>query len=131
VFLPSLLVFVALDAVWITLVASGLYAPLKPILKADVDLLAAAASWLCIVLGNYCFVLPRTGGGATPWCTVGQGALFGALLYGTVDLTNAALLAFWSWKIALVDIAWGTAASALLALTQRTLASAFPSLGLM
>lgn len=60
-----------------------------------------------------------------------QGALFGLLLYGTVDLTNCALIEHWSRSVAAVDMVWGALASALLALAQRTLASAFPSLGLM
>jgi uncharacterized membrane protein len=30
----------------------------------------------------------------------------GLLLYGTVDLTNCALLQGWSWTVALVDMAW-------------------------
>jgi uncharacterized membrane protein len=59
-----------------------------------------------------------------------QGALFGLLLYGTVDLTNCALLTAWGWNVALVDMAWGTLACAVLSLTQRSLASYFPSLGL-
>jgi hypothetical protein len=28
-----------------------------------------------------------------------QGALFGFLLYGTVDLTNCALIQNWSWRV--------------------------------
>lgn len=61
---------------------------------------------------------------------VSQGALFGLLLYGTVDLTNCALLTSWSWTVTLVDMTWGSLACSVLALTQRTLCSCFPSLGL-
>jgi hypothetical protein len=88
-------------------------------------------SWLCIVAGNYVFVLPRTGGGAPAWHVIGQGALFGLLLYGTVDLTNCALLSGWGWTVAGVDMVWGALASSVLALTQRTLAGVSPSAGLM
>ena len=63
--------------------------------------------------------------------TAPQGALFGFLLYGTVDLTNCALVEHWSWTVTGVDMVWGSIASSVLALTQRTLASCFPSLGLM
>jgi uncharacterized membrane protein len=112
-------------------VAKGLYAGLKPILRPDPDAVAALLSWLCIVAGNYVFVLPRTGSGAPAWHVISQGALFGLLLYGTVDLTNCALLSGWDWPVAGVDMAWGAIASSVLALTQRTLASLSPSAGLM
>lgn len=45
----------------------------------------------------------------------------GLLLYGTVDLTNCALLTGWSWTVALVDMAWGTTACAVLAVVQNKL----------
>ncbi|GBF87330.1 membrane protein [Raphidocelis subcapitata] len=130
VFLPSLVAFVALDFVWIKFVGAGVYSGLAPILKPQPDAGAALASWVCIVAGAYCFVLPKTGGGKPAWAVIGQGAMFGFLLYGTVDLTNCALLLNWGWRVALTDMAWGSIACSVLALTQRSLCSAFPSLGI-
>jgi uncharacterized membrane protein len=52
-----------------------------------------------------------------------QGAIMGVLLYGTVDLTNCALVSSWSWLISLVDMAWGTTACAVTALVQVSLYS--------
>lgn len=130
VFLPSFFAFVFLDIIWITFVGKDVYAGLKPILKESPDAVAALLSWLCIVLGAYVFVLPRTGGGRPAWQVIAQGALFGLLLYGTVDLTNCALVTAWSWTVTLVDMAWGSLACSVLALTQRTLCTCFPSLGL-
>jgi uncharacterized membrane protein len=37
-----------------------------------------------------------------------RGALFGALAYGTYDLTNLATLKGYTWQVAAVDIVWGT-----------------------
>jgi Predicted membrane protein (DUF2177) len=48
-----------------------------------------------------------------------QGALMGALLYGTVDFTNAALLVGWDRTLAVIDVAWGTVACAGLAALQQ------------
>ncbi len=63
VLLPSLVAFVALDGVWIGLVAKNFYFDrVGPGLKDDVDMLAAALSWVCIVAANQVFVLPRTRG---------------------------------------------------------------------
>jgi len=50
-----------------------------------------------------------------------QGALYGLVLYGTVDLTNTALLTHWPWRVALVDMTWGSLANALLAASQNRL----------
>lgn len=130
VLLPSLIAFVVLDLLWITVVAKDLYAGLKPILKDSPDVVAAQLSWLCIVLANYVFVLPRTGGGTPAWKTIGQGVTFGVLLYGTVDLTNCALVKEWTWLVTLVDMLWGALACSVLAIIQRTLCDLFPSLGM-
>ncbi|KAF8061079.1 hypothetical protein HT031_004539 [Scenedesmus sp. PABB004] len=119
----SLLVFVLLDGAWISAAtAAGVYAPLAPLLRPAPDLAAAALSWCCIVGANLAFVLPRTAGRAVSGA-VAQGALLGVLLYGTVDLTNTALLTGWSWRVSAVDIAWGTCACAALAVVQQRLAA--------
>lgn len=64
IFLPSLVAFVVLDGIWISVVAGNFYnTNLKPILKPNVDYAAAALSWICIVAINQVFVLPRTSNG--------------------------------------------------------------------
>ncbi|WIA23426.1 hypothetical protein OEZ85_000181 [Tetradesmus obliquus] len=120
VFLPSFIVFVLLDYAWITTASSVYQSHLKPILKPDVDAVAALLSWICIVAVNQVFVLPSIIGRSAFYC-LGQGALMGVLLYGTVDLTNCALLTGWSWTVALVDMAWGTTACAVLSMVQSRL----------
>lgn len=121
VYLPSLLAFIVLDGIWIGLVASDFYmSRLKPVLKPT-DPAAALLSWICIVAINYVFVLPRNVGSTSAFSSLGQGAVMGLLLYGTVDLTNCALIQEWSWLISLVDMAWGTTACAVTALVQVNL----------
>ncbi len=44
--------------------------------------------------------------------TLGLGALFGFLAYATYDLTNLATLRGYTVTVALVDMAWGTALTA-------------------
>lgn len=79
VFLPSFFAFVILDVIWITFVGKDVYAGLRPILKENPDTAAALLSWMCIVLGNYIFVLPRTGGGRPAWHVIGQVRCWGGL----------------------------------------------------
>jgi uncharacterized membrane protein len=42
-----------------------------------------------------------------------NGALFGFFAYATYDLTNMATLKVWSLQLTLVDMAWGTALTAM------------------
>ena len=44
--------------------------------------------------------------------TLLNGALFGAIAYATYDLTNQATMKVWPVHVTLVDIAWGTFATA-------------------
>jgi uncharacterized membrane protein len=41
-----------------------------------------------------------------------RSALLGLVAYGVYDMTNMATLRFWSWKLALVDLTWGTLVAA-------------------
>ncbi len=43
------------------------------------------------------------------------GAIFGFVAYATYDLTNAATLKTWSWKITFADMGWGLFATAVAA----------------
>lgn len=42
---------------------------------------------------------------------IGRAALVGLVAYGVYDFTNLATLRVWSWRLALVDLAWGVFAS--------------------
>ena len=41
-----------------------------------------------------------------------MGAVLGLVAYGTYDITNLSTLKGWSVKLAVIDIAWGTALTA-------------------
>ena len=51
------------------------------------------------------------------------GALFGALAYGTYDLTNLATLNGFTVKVAVVDIVWGSSLTAICAVAGRLVAN--------
>ncbi len=46
---------------------------------------------------------------------LGNGALIGALAYGTYEFTNLAILKDWSWQMVWLDALWGTALTAVAA----------------
>lgn len=103
------LVFLALDAVWLTLSSNTLYRPLLgPILREGFALGPAAAFYL-IYVGGMVFFAVRPGLLAgSPLTALIQGAALGFVAYATYDLTNQATLKVWSTTITLADLAWGT-----------------------
>ena len=108
--------FCILDAVWLTVMGKVLYKPtLGDILLPTVNLPPAVAFYLIYPIGILVFgVLPGLkAGSVTP--AILYAALFGALAYATYDLTNLATLREWPVSLALIDMAWGTAVSAVCA----------------
>ena len=70
----------------------------------------AALFYFVHAAGIVVFAIPQ----ATGWTTtLLYGALFGFFVYAAYDLTNLATLHGWSISVAVVDLAWGTAATAI------------------
>ena len=110
----TLVVLVVVDAAWLALVAAPMFATvLGPLLKPRPDL-AAAALFYVIYAGGLLVLAARPGieRGSTAHAA-GLGAVVGLTAYATFDLTSLAILERWTWGLALADMAWGTALSAL------------------
>lgn len=102
------LVFLAMDAVWLSAMHTSLYRPaIGHLMAATVDWTAAGLFYALYVTGLLVFaVAPALASGR--WANaLGRGALFGLLAYATYDLTNQATLRDWPWRVTLVDLAWG------------------------
>jgi len=109
----TLLAFLLLDGLWLGLLMGPTYKALLGSLMLDQPLLAPAALfYLLYVLGCLVFaVQPALARGS--WLHgVVRGALLGLVAYGTYDLSNWSTLHGWSAQLALMDMAWGTFASA-------------------
>ncbi len=107
------LVFLVLDAMWLTAMVDRLYRPGIGHLMLDRPNLAAAVPfYLLYLLGVVVFaVLP--GLRAQDWTTsLWLGALLGLFAYGTYGLTNLATLRGWSVPVSLADMAWGSVLTA-------------------
>ena len=106
--------FGVLDALWLTQMFSRLYQPaLGPILAPGLRLEAAGAFYLMYVTGLVLLaVRPAVLAGGGPKAAALRGASLGAFSYATYDLTNQATLAVWPVHVSVIDIAWGTFASA-------------------
>jgi uncharacterized membrane protein len=67
--------------------------------------------YLLYVMGILIFVSGSIS--ATSQSTLLYGALFGLFCYATFELTSLALLKHWSWRVAIVDMSWGSFVTAL------------------
>jgi uncharacterized membrane protein len=125
----GLLTSVVLDGLWLGVVMKSFYREgLAPVarLAADGSLAplwaAALPVYVLLVAGNAVFVLPRAG--ASRWPVVaGWGALFGFLTYGVYDLTNLSTLRAYPLSLAVVDMAWGAVATAIVSLVMRAVSA--------
>jgi uncharacterized membrane protein len=109
-YLFTLFPFLILDAVWLGFVAPSFYkTQIGHLMATDPNLLAAVIFYLLYVVGLVVFV---TGRESTLKQKALRGAFFGLVCYATYDLTNLATLRDWPLLVTVVDLLWGTFASA-------------------
>lgn len=116
-YLAALLVFGALDAIWLWTMSARFYRPtLGDILLNDLRMAPALVFYFLYPVGLTFFAIApalKTG----DWLTAVLYAAFLAIIaYGTYDLTNYATLRNWNLQITIVDLAYGATVSAISAL---------------
>ncbi|MBW8758940.1 MAG: DUF2177 family protein [Burkholderiales bacterium] len=120
--LASVATMMALDVLWIGVLARPLYSRGMGHLMAErPNVVAALAFYLLYAAGLMAFVVLRQPPGA--WkAAAAWGAAFGFMAYMTYDLTNLATLRDWPLALSFVDIAWGCVATGLAATAGRLVA---------
>lgn len=107
-----LVVVVALDAIWLGVLAKDLYRrEMGPLMSDSVRVAPAALFYLLYPLALVylaLFAAPAGWGEA-----LRRSAVVGLAAYGAYDLTNLAIVRGWSLPLALVDWAWGGTAATL------------------
>ena len=112
----TFVVMLVIDALWLGVVARGLYQQEMGSLMADQPRwLAAAAFYLAYPLGLVVFAVRPALVAHSAGHAMVLGGLFGLFAYGTYDLTNLAVLRDWPLRLTFIDLAWGTFASAVAA----------------
>jgi uncharacterized membrane protein len=108
------LIFLVIDLLWLGVLAKSFYRrTLGPLLRDPIDLKAAGLFYLVYPAGLVTFAIAPAAGNVS--AALLSGGLFGAFCYATYDLTNQATLKGWSWRLSVVDVAWGAALSAVTA----------------
>ncbi len=112
-FVVAAVVFSLIDVLWLSTVATDLYAEQLGDLKAaSPNLVGAVLVYLVLLAGLVHFVIhPAVVTGS--WRrAAGVGAFFGLVVYGVYELTNLAVVAGWPAALVPIDMAWGTFLSA-------------------
>ena len=108
-YLTVLVVFAAIDLLWLGLVAPDFYKREIGALLLEKPRLEVAVLFYILCAAGITILAVQPALTADDWTkAVFLGAVFGLCAYGTYDLTNLATLQRWSLRLAIVDMAWGT-----------------------
>ena len=116
IYLSFLITLIAIDLVWLLGVARNLYQQeMGDLMATEPKLIAGLAFYLLYALGVSIFVIAPALSKQSWLYAVQYGALFGLFCYMTYDLTNLAVIRNFPTGLAFIDIAWGSAVTALAA----------------
>ncbi|MBC7764325.1 DUF2177 family protein [Microbacteriaceae bacterium] len=106
----------AIDAVWLSVIANKFYkSQLGGLLMEKPNMPAAVLFYVIYVIGVVVFVLSPALEKQSWTHAAIYGALFGLVTYATYDLTNLSTLKGWPVKLVIVDLVWGMALTATVA----------------
>lgn len=122
------LVFLAIDAIWLTVAAQRLYRPLMGDMLVESFRLAPAALFYFIYIAGIVVFAIAPAFSSDRWTTAtSYGAFLGLFAYATYDLTNQATLKNWPVIVTVVDLGWGTFVTAVAATAGFLITRAFTS----
>lgn len=107
-FAAAAVVMLALDFLWLGVLAKGFYARHMPsLLRPDVKWAPAVLFYLLYVVAIVVFVIIPAAERKSLAYALGMGAFFGLAAYATYDLTSFALIRDFPLIVVVVDLAWG------------------------
>ncbi len=107
-YVVAAVVFLLMDAVWLTVMGERLYKPaLGDLMAAKPAVVPAVLFYLIYFFGLIYFcVAPAQASGRWAAAAV-NAAVFGLCAYATYDLTNQATLRIWPVRVTVADLMWG------------------------
>jgi uncharacterized membrane protein len=109
----ALPVFMAIDLLWVGVLARNFYKKQIGFMMADkVNWVAAIIFYVLFLAALIVFVVEPAITERNIAVALWKGALFGLITYGTYDLTNLATLKDWPVTIVIVDMIWGATLAA-------------------
>jgi uncharacterized membrane protein len=112
-YIIALPVFLAIDMVWLTLVAKNFYAKhIGYLMAKNPNLIAALIFYFIFIAGLIIFVITPALNNKMWTQALFAGIFFGLVTYATYDLTNLATVKDWPLIVTIVDLMWGMFVSA-------------------
>ncbi len=114
-YVATLVVFLAVDVVWLKAVAYPLFEKnIGDIMLEEPRLDVAGGFYALYVAGILYFIsVPALRDDVRLGSVAIDGAILGALAYGTYEFTNLATIRGWSWTMTAADVTWGAVLTAL------------------
>ncbi len=115
-YLAALVAMFVIDLVWLSSMMSRFYQPkMSHLLASSFSMAPAVVFYLIYVFAlTYFVILPAFENRSLSQALLG-GFIFGLAAYGTYDLTNQATLKNWPLELTVVDMAWGSILTTLVA----------------
>ncbi len=112
--LAVVVVFLAIDSVWLAYVAKSFYQKhIGFLLREQFQMGVAAVFYLFYAACLVVLVVAPAAKSGNPWQALALGALLGLCAYGTYDITNLATIKGWPVIVSVVDMAWGMTITAI------------------
>lgn len=113
-----LVVFLAIDSIWLSTAGRTIYVTeIGQLLRDRPNFVVAFAFYALYAFGLLAFVVQPAVSETAYARALVYGGLFGLVAYATYDMTNLATLKGFTTKIAMIDLAWGTVLSAIVSVT--------------
>ena len=108
IYVATLVVFLGIDYVWLSTMGGFYRREMGSLMRAVPNIAVAGLFYAAYVVGILVFAVRPSDPSMGLVQVALLGALFGALAYGTYDLTNQATLLGWPTIVTVVDLVWGT-----------------------
>ena len=121
-FLFNMPIMLAIDAIWLGMMTDRLYRPqIGHLMREDGFSVVPAIAFYLIYIFGIVVLAQRP---ALHWQgAMWRGAVYGFCAYSTYDLTNQATLRDWPWIVTVIDLAWGSALTAVVSAAGYVLAT--------
>jgi uncharacterized membrane protein len=115
-YLITLLIFFAIDLVWLGVVARNFYQrQIGHLMSAEINWAAAVLFYAVYIGGIVFFAVKPAFEDGSAVRALAHGAVLGFVAYATYDLTNQATMRNWPPLVTVIDLAWGTVLTATVA----------------
>ena len=123
-YFSTVILFLAVDAIWLGIIARGFYRDQLGHLMLESPRLGLAMVFYLFYAAaiTVLVVMPAVRSGVW-WHAAVYGGILGLAAYGTYDITNTATLRDWPPLVSVVDMAWGTVLTAGVAYVAWAIAS--------